>query len=147
MRRRSPRAPGLWPTPEPPSLFSCRANPATFARPPVLQPSERTAPRPPSPSAHRSGSLKTSRRRRRLALRSENSVAGPGAETIRGPLLPNHTLSTQPLLPAAALLLRQTPLLLPFCNALLAMPVLPAPSALAWLELRCCPSVTLPSLL
>src|SRR5580700_1670814 len=142
MRRRSPRAPGLWPTPERPSLFSCRASPATFAQPP-----ERTAPRPPSPSAHRSGSFKTSRRRRRLALRSENSVAGPGAETIRGPLLPNHTLSTQPLLPAAALLLRQTPLLLPFCNALLVLPVLPAPSLFAWPERRCCPSLTFPSLL
>src|SRR5580658_4525798 len=47
MRRRSPLAPDLWPTPERPSPFSCRANPATFARQLMLRPSERTAPRPP----------------------------------------------------------------------------------------------------
>jgi len=101
----------------------------------------------PSPSTYHCCSLKTSQRRRRFALRSENSVAGHGAKTARGPLLPNHILSARPLLPVATLLLRQTPLLLSLCIALLANQVLLAPSALAWLELRCCLSVRFPRLL
>src|SRR5271155_2340044 len=51
------------------------------------------------------------------------------AETVRGPLLPNYTLNARPLLPEAALLLRQTPLHLPAYIALLAIQVPLAPSA------------------
>src|ERR1700677_4241928 len=130
MRPRLPRGPSPLPTPELPSLFSRRASPATFARRPMLRPSKRTAPRPPPHFAYGFVLLESipAAEAARSAARKFRCWK-PRAETVRGPLLPNHTLSARPLLLVAALLLRQTPLHLPPYIALLAIQVPLAPSA------------------